>query len=514
MNKPSLTHFTRTLSRYWFPYETEERYAVSSWVFVRVLALIYFSVFLSLSSQVAGLLGNDGILPAQEVLSAAEKKYSAFAFFRFPTLFWYGAIDFFLIGVCWIGLLSSVFLFLGFYSAGFLVTLYICFLSFTSVGANFFSFLGDHLLLETGFLSLFFISFRSWLPLQKTPNPPKMIRYLVWWLIFRVHFQSVIHELTAGGNLLNSLSFTRLFYQNQPLPSQYAWYFYHLPTFFHWLYAITCLIVRTIFPFFIFGPQHLRWITAAILAVTQLIPLLTGNYGVFSLLVMALCLFLLDDSFWKKLFPFATDLIDRLGGNKYRGFSQITHGFVFAIVLFITTASLYLPFLGSLTRVFRGKEFLSLFSTFGLSSQYAFQIDQQKLRPELMIEGSVDGTNWKPYEFKWKPESPKQLSSFLFTYHPRLDWQMADAARTLNSPPEWVHRFCKQLLHGSKPVLQLLANNPFPDMMPTTIRINYYKHHFTDFFTEDRESMTRSLHKNDTLYLECKTMTRQQKLLK
>ena len=40
------------------------------WIFLRALGLIYFSAFYSLLFQIKGLIGPDGILPAQDYLQA------------------------------------------------------------------------------------------------------------------------------------------------------------------------------------------------------------------------------------------------------------------------------------------------------------------------------------------------------------------------------------------------------------------------------------------------------------
>ena len=45
-------------------------------------------------------------------------------------------------------------------------------------------------------------------------------------------------------------------------------------------------------------------------------------------------------------------------------------------------------------------------------------------RPEIIIEGSLDGNNWRPYEFRWKPTNPKQSPRFAGPHMPRIDWQM------------------------------------------------------------------------------------------
>jgi hypothetical protein len=36
----------------------------------------------------------------------------------------------------------------------------------------------------------------------------------------------------------------------------------------------------------------------------------------------------------------------------------------------------------------------------------------------------MDGKDWQPYEFKWKPGNPNRATSFAGPHMPRLDWQM------------------------------------------------------------------------------------------
>ena len=47
---------------------------VPRWIFLRALAAIYFSAFFSLLFQIKGLIGPDGILPAQEYLAAVAQQ--------------------------------------------------------------------------------------------------------------------------------------------------------------------------------------------------------------------------------------------------------------------------------------------------------------------------------------------------------------------------------------------------------------------------------------------------------
>jgi hypothetical protein len=45
--------------------------------------------------------------------------------------------------------------------------------------------------------------------------------------------------------------------------------------------------------------------------------------------------------------------------------------------------------------------------------------------------------------------------------------------------PEWFVRFAQCVLEGKRPVLELLAYNPFPDRPPKYLRAVLYDYHFS-----------------------------------
>ena len=56
------------------------------WLFLRALGLILFSAFYSLLRQVPGLIGTDGLLPAQEYLEGIRRFAGASRFWYVPSL--------------------------------------------------------------------------------------------------------------------------------------------------------------------------------------------------------------------------------------------------------------------------------------------------------------------------------------------------------------------------------------------------------------------------------------------
>src|SRR5271157_4213432 len=78
---------------------------VPRWIFLRALALIYFSAFYSLLFQIDALIGPQGILPAKDYLAAVTQTLHGFnRFWYAPSLFWLSARSHMLLTVTWIGL--------------------------------------------------------------------------------------------------------------------------------------------------------------------------------------------------------------------------------------------------------------------------------------------------------------------------------------------------------------------------------------------------------------------------
>ncbi len=104
-------------------------------------------------------------------------------------------------------------------------------------------------------------------------------------------------------------------------------------------------------------------------------------------------------------------------------------------------------------------------------------------RPEIVVEGSDDGTTWKAYDFKWKPGDLARPPAFVEPHQPRLDWQMWFAALGTYERNRWFQNFLIRLLQGSPEVLALLERNPFPDRPPRYVRAVLYDYRFTDLAT-------------------------------
>src|SRR5438132_11916030 len=82
---------------------------ISRWIFLRALGLIYFSAFFSLVFQIRGLIGPQGILPANDYLQAVGRSLGHLPRLSFaPTLLWLSSSSQWLLVLCWVGMFASL----------------------------------------------------------------------------------------------------------------------------------------------------------------------------------------------------------------------------------------------------------------------------------------------------------------------------------------------------------------------------------------------------------------------
>jgi hypothetical protein len=70
-----------------------DTYSGARWLFLRLLGVVYLVAFLSLASQIVGLVGEHGLFPVGEYLSQARATYGPGVWHVLPTLFWLDSSD-------------------------------------------------------------------------------------------------------------------------------------------------------------------------------------------------------------------------------------------------------------------------------------------------------------------------------------------------------------------------------------------------------------------------------------
>lgn len=465
-------------------------------VFLRALAVIYLIAFASLWSQLEGLVGSKGILPADQFMSGAKAQVKANGlgldrFRLLPTLCWFNASDSFLHWQCAAGVGLALLLLIGIAPAPCLFLLWLIYLSLSAVGRDFLSFQWDILLLETGFLAIFFAPLQLWpRPACATP-PSRLVLWLLRLLLFKLMFQSGCVKLMSADSLWRNLMALTVHYETQPLPTWIGWYAHQLPL---WFQKSSCAIMfglELLIPFLIFAPRRPRIFAAALLALLQLLILLTGNYTFFNWLTLVLCVTLLDDFFLLRMFGFlsrrpmegakpeiaSVRLLTSAATKHWRRVITVPLAAVVVPVTglqLLVTFGLQPPVLQPIAAV---HQWIAPFRSLNLYGLFAVMTPS---RPEIIVEGSNDGVTWLPYEFKYKSGDLKRRPAFVAPHQPRLDWQMWFAALGRWQDNPWFGNFCGRLLQGSPEVLALLEVNPFPDRPPRSIRATVYDYRFTN----------------------------------
>lgn len=458
--------------RQWFTILSEKvsisghDYALISWLFIRGLALIYLAAFVSMSVQIEGLIGNNGILPLNEKLDSLSVLIPEQKYWLFPTLFWLDASDLTLKLVCYTGVVAALLLFFNFFTRYLLIACFILYLSIATAAQAFTAFQWDSFLLESGFLAIFL----SW--------GSGFIIFLFRWLIARFMFMGGIVKLASGDPSWSSLTALRYHYQTQPLPSPLAYYAYYLPDWFNRMCVAGVFFIELIVPFFVFLPRRYRIFAAWSFIALQISIILTGNYGFFNLLTILLCLFLFTDTDVEKILPQRLELRIR---NKTPEPGKATT-FIAALwtdtVLLICFTNLWMYH--ARTFPVTPLKYLTQTATlFSLVNNYGPFAIMTRERPEIIIEGSYDGNQWQAYEFNNKPGKLATKLRWNIPHQPRLDWQMWFAALKAPQIPLWLNNFLQKLHEDSPEVLALLTDNPFANKPPDYIRLHLFRYSYT-----------------------------------
>ncbi|HEX8490325.1 MAG TPA: lipase maturation factor family protein, partial [Chthoniobacterales bacterium] len=410
--------------------------------------------------------------------------------FVLPTLCWLNSSDAFLHFLCGAGALVSVLLMAGLAPVVSLSLLFVLYLSLTIAGQTFLSFQWDILLLEAGFLAIFFAPFRWTMRAAREAPFSRAGFFLLKLLLFKLMLMSGVVKLTSGDDSWWNLTALDYHYWTQPLPTVIGWWADQHPAWFKKFSVAFCLFVEIIVPFFIWAPRRLRHIAAALLIFLQVPIAATGNYCFFNLLTIALSLVLIDDALWRpKERRSPARRFDDSGRFGKRPL-QYHHWPAIAVLLITLPLNAALIFSAFRPRAVWPPPIAALQSytePFRIVNGYGLFRVMTKSRPEIIVEGSADGLEWLPYEFRWKPGALDKAPQWAAPHQPRLDWQMWFAALGNYRRNPWFVSLLERLLRNEPKVTQLFARNPFPSDPPRFVRARLYEYRFTNW-SEQRSS--------------------------
>ncbi|XP_012644979.2 lipase maturation factor 2 isoform X1 [Microcebus murinus] len=279
-------------------------------LFLQGVAAVYMFAFASLYTQIPGLYGPEGILPARRTLRPQGKGRWQ-QLWETPTLLWEAprlgldtAQGLELLSLLGALLALGALLLRPLRHPLVYLLLWAAYLSACQVGQVFLYFQWDSLLLETGFLAVLVA------PLRQPPQGKQASQggpagalphealpfWLVRWLLFRLMFASGVVKLTSRCPAWWGLTALTYHYETQCLPTPAAWLAHHLPVWLHKLSVVATFLIEIAVPPLFFAPiRRLRLAAFYSQVLLQVLIILTGNYNFFNLLTLVLTTSLLDD---------------------------------------------------------------------------------------------------------------------------------------------------------------------------------------------------------------------------
>ena len=489
------------------------------WIFLRALGAIYFSAFFSLVFQIRGLIGPQGILPASEYLKSAAQQIGYARFWYVPSVLWISSGSHMLMALCWIGMAAAVLLVFNFWPRGMLIICFVCFLSFVSTAGDFSGYQSDGMLLEAGFLSLFFAPSGFRPGLGQTRLPVRAAFYLLLWEWFRIYFESGVAKMGSGDPEWRNLTAMDEYYQNGPLPTWIGWYVQHLPHWFHAGTAFFTLALELVLIWAAFLPRPFRIALFFLVTPWQIGIILTANYTFLNYLVLILGFLLLDDRFLMRFLParWTKSLHDAVAARSLEANPpeddnlsilapspnpsasvvpqesdvrppwrrtlqswltplRVSVAAILLTWIFYATAA---QMIWMITPAPLPTTPVALLDPFRIANRYGLFAVMTRNRYEIEFQGSDDGQTWVAYPFPHKPQELNKAPRIYAPYQPRFDWNLWFASLGEWRDNPMVLRTERRLLSNDRDVLALFAANPFPHGPPRQVRAVLWQYWFT-----------------------------------
>ena len=473
---------------------------IARWIFLRALGLIYYSAFFSLVFQIRGLIGPQGILPAKEYLEAVASSAGSARFWYAPTLLWLSTSSHMLVALCWVGMAAALLLTLNFWPRAMLAVCFTCFLSFVGASGEFSGYQSDGMLLEAGFLSLFFAP-TGFRPRWGHAHPPSRASlFLLQWECFRIYLGSGIAKIASGDPEWRHFTALDEYYQNGPLPTWIGWYMQQSPHWFHAATAFGTLALELVLIWMMFLPRRLRVILFFIITPWQMGIILSANYTFLNYLVLFLGFLLLDDRLLKRFLPrrwrdsldaasndFSSNVTPSENGAKQNSWRKTLRPQIRAVRVACAAVLLTWLFYTSAVQLIWMIDRRIPFPTapvawlqpFRIADSYGLFAVMTRGRYEIEFQGSADGETWFVYPFRFKPQDPAKAPGIYAPYQPRFDWNLWFASLGPWRSDPIVVRTEERLLEGDTDVLMLFAGNPFPKTPPLQVRAMLWQYWFT-----------------------------------
>ncbi|MFF9165613.1 MULTISPECIES: lipase maturation factor family protein [unclassified Streptomyces] len=441
----------------WF---TAPDYWLSRLVFQRALAGLYLIAFLAAALQFRALLGERGMLPIPRFTARVP-------FRRAPSLFQLRYSDRLFAGCAWAGCAVSAALLAGvdgYLPLGAAIALWLVpwalYLSIVNVGQTWYSFGWESLLLETGFLAAFLGN--------DDVAPPVVVLFLLRWILFRVEFGAGLIKM-RGDACWRKLTCLDHHHETQPMPGPLSWFFHHLPKPLHRVEVAANHVTQLVVPFLLFAPQPVATAAAALMIITQLWLVLSGNFAWLNWITIVLAVPALR-------FP---------DGGAPASAPATAPLWYEVVVLAVAALLVFLSYHPVVNMISRRQVMNRSFDPLHLVNTYGAFGSVSRVRYEVVVEGTLDDvpredSDWREYEFKGKPGDPGRWPRQFAPYHLRLDWLMWFAALSPAYAGAWFEGLVERLLENDRDTLRLLRRSPFPPGTPPRhVRARLFRYRYT-----------------------------------
>jgi lipase maturation factor 1 len=334
------------------------------------------------------------------------------------------------------------------------------------------SFQWDALLLEVGFLALFAVPWNFDFTLMTATAPHWLVRGMFYFVLFKLMFLSGVVKILSGDESWRDLTALSYHYWTQPLPNPVSPFMHALPVWVHQISTGITFVIELVVPFFMLWPRARIFVAAVIIALSLLI-FTTGNYTFFNLLTMALCLWLVPDGIWERALPFTLQIIP---APMFPNPMTVVVIAALGLLSLFWCTRFWLP--ETMTDLMQ--PVIQVVQSFHISNPYGLFANMTKSRPEIVIEGSDDGTTWKEYQFRYKPGDVSRPPPIVAPHQPRLDWQMWFAALGTIRGNMWVQNLMLRIFENSPDVMEFFSEDPFTGKPPKYLRARLYEYEFTD----------------------------------
>jgi hypothetical protein len=423
--------------------------------------------------------------------------------------------------VTWIGLAAAVIAFLNIWPRASFLICWACFLSFVTASGEFSSYQSDGMLLEAGFIALFFVP-RGVRPGWGANDPPSRVSlWLLLWEWFRIYFESGMVKLLSGDVQWRNMTAMDEYYQNGPLPTWIGWYAEQLPHWFHAATAAGTLVMELGIVLMLFFPRRVRLVCFCIVTPWEIGVILTANYTFLNYLVLSLGFLLLDDTLLRRFVPgrwrpeppvlapsmetrdeeklsilategsvvsadateTAAEMDVRVRPRWKRRLARHGRALGVAFSTVMLTWIAYDTTAEMITLALRGSRLpmapIALLDPFRIANQYGLFAVMTRGRYDIEFQGSNDGQNWTPYLFRNKPQLLNEAPRIYAPYQPRFDWNLWFCSLSDWQQSPIVPQTEERLLGNDADVLALFRSNPFGQTPPKYVRAVLWQYWFT-----------------------------------